>query len=218
MGEGDVETGYVFNVLCNPIDYSPPGSSVHGISQARILERVAISLSRGSSWPKNQTCISCISRWILYHWASWESRYILQDGFYSQKISLFFPQWSGSLSVVSASLQPHGLYSPWNSPGQNIGVGSLSRLQGVFLIQESNRGLLHCRQILYQLRFPLTKWFLKQVCNFFLECFFFNLHALNSSYTQAHENVAHGLGLCLSCSVVYSENVAKCLVHVVGVQ
>ena len=41
--------------------------------------------------------------------------------------------------------------SPWNSPGQNTGMGSLSLLQEIFLKQESNRGLLHCRQILYQL-------------------------------------------------------------------
>ena len=45
----------------------------------------------------------------------------------------------------------HGLYSPWNSPGQNTGVGSFSLLQGIFPIQESNSGLPHCRQILYQL-------------------------------------------------------------------
>ena len=54
-------------------------------------------------------------------------------------------------SVMSHSLQPHGLYSPWNSPGQNIGVGGLSLLQGIFPIQGSNLGLLHCRWILYQL-------------------------------------------------------------------
>ena len=44
--------------LCNPMDYSPPGSSVHGILQARILEWVAISLSRGSSPSRDQTCTS----------------------------------------------------------------------------------------------------------------------------------------------------------------
>ena len=43
------------------MDYSPPGSSVHGIFQARLLERVAISFSRGSSWPRNRTHISCIA-------------------------------------------------------------------------------------------------------------------------------------------------------------
>ena len=48
-------------------------------------------------------------------------------------------------SVVSDSLQPHGLYSPWNSPGQNTGVGSLSLLQGTFPTQGSNPCLLHCR-------------------------------------------------------------------------
>ena len=52
---------------------------------------------------------------------------------------------------MSNSLWPHGLYSPWNSPGQNTGVGSLSCLQGIFPTQGSNPGLLHCRQNLYQL-------------------------------------------------------------------
>ena len=60
---------------------------------------------------------------------------------------------SESHSVVSDSLRPHGLYCPWNSPGQNTGVGSLFLLQGIFPIQESNLGLLHCRQILYQLSY-----------------------------------------------------------------
>ena len=58
---------------------------------------------------------------------------------------------SGSHSVVSDSFRPHGLYSPWNSQGQNTGVGSLSLLEGIFPTQELNQGVLHCRQILYQL-------------------------------------------------------------------
>ena len=58
--------------LCNPMDYSPPGSSVHGILQAKILEWVAISFSRGSSQPRNRTHISFIGRQILYHWATGE--------------------------------------------------------------------------------------------------------------------------------------------------
>ena len=60
-------------------------------------------------------------------------------------------KWSVSLSVVSDSLQPHGLYSPWNSLGQNTGVGSLSLLQGIFPTQGLNPGLPHRRWILYQL-------------------------------------------------------------------
>ena len=49
------------------------------------------------------------------------------------------------------SLLLHGWCSPWNSPGQNTGVGTLSPLQGIFLTQGSNRGLPHCWHILYQL-------------------------------------------------------------------
>ena len=62
--------------LCGPLDYRPPGSSVFGIFKVRILEKVAISYSRGSSQPRDQTqvsCISCISRRILYHCATWEA-------------------------------------------------------------------------------------------------------------------------------------------------
>ena len=58
---------------------------------------------------------------------------------------------SESRSVMSDSLWPHGLYRPWNSPGQDTVVGSLSLLQGIFPTEGSNPGLLHCRQILYQL-------------------------------------------------------------------
>ena len=59
-------------LFCNPTDHSPPGSSVHGIPQARTLERVSISFSRGSSRPRDQTHVSCIDRQILYHWPTRE--------------------------------------------------------------------------------------------------------------------------------------------------
>ena len=59
--------------LCSPMDSSPPGSSVHGTSQARIPEWVVIAFFRGSSQPRDVACISCIScigRQIFYHWAT----------------------------------------------------------------------------------------------------------------------------------------------------
>ena len=63
---------------------------------------------------------------------------------------------------MSNSLGPHGLYSPWNSPGQNTGVSSRSLLQGIFPTQKSNPGLPHWRQILYQLNHQgsprITEW------------------------------------------------------------
>ena len=62
-------------LFCDLVDWSPPGFSVRGISQARILKWVAISSSRGSSWPRDQTCVSCVScirRQVLFHWATRE--------------------------------------------------------------------------------------------------------------------------------------------------
>ena len=55
-------------LFVTPMDCSPPGSSVHGVSQARILEWVAICFSRWSSQPRDWTQVSCICRSILYHW------------------------------------------------------------------------------------------------------------------------------------------------------
>ena len=65
---------------------------------------------------------------------------------------------SVSCSVISDSLKPHGLkptrlLCPWNFPGKNTAVGSHSLLQGIFLTQESNPDLLHCRLILYYLSY-----------------------------------------------------------------
>ena len=73
-------------------------------------------------------------RWILYPWATGEAQ-----------------SESESCSVLSDSLRHRGLYSPWNSPGQHTGMGSLFFLQWIFPTQGSNPDLLHCRQILYQL-------------------------------------------------------------------
>ena len=62
------------STLCDPMDPSPPGSSVYGISQARILEQVAISSARGVYPPRDRTCIcyiSCIGMRVLYHCTTW---------------------------------------------------------------------------------------------------------------------------------------------------
>ena len=58
-------------------DCSLPDSFIHGIDQARILEWIAIPFSRGSSWPRGWTCVSCVGRQIVYHWATWGARGIL---------------------------------------------------------------------------------------------------------------------------------------------
>ena len=94
--------------VCAPVDCNLPGSSVHGVLQARILEWVAIPFSRGSSHPRNWTQVSRIG-----------------GGFFMSE--------------------------PRGNPKTNV-VGSLCLLQQIFPIQESNQGLLHCGQILYQMR------------------------------------------------------------------
>ena len=66
-----------------------------------------------------------------------------------QAITVYF-MFICSIWIID-SLWPHGLYSPWNSPGQNTGVGSLSLLQGIFPTQGSNPALPHCRWLLYHL-------------------------------------------------------------------
>ena len=83
---------------------------------------------------------------------------ITADGDWSHEIKKMLAPWKKSYDkprlgglVVSDSLWPHELYSPWNSLGQNTGVGNLSLLQVIFQTQGSNPGLPHCRQILYQL-------------------------------------------------------------------
>ena len=59
--------------LCDPMDYSPPGSSVHGTLQSRVLEWVAILFSRGSSWPRDWTLVSCVAGRFFTVWATREA-------------------------------------------------------------------------------------------------------------------------------------------------
>ena len=68
----------LFTKLCptlqeNPVFCSPPGPSVHGVSQARLLGWIFISFSKGSSQHRDQTHVSCIGWWILYRGATWET-------------------------------------------------------------------------------------------------------------------------------------------------
>ena len=100
-----------------------------------------------------------LATWFFITSATWEALNIIClltitkfKNFPQNKLAeAWLESESKTRSVVSDSLWPHRLYSPWNSPGQNTGVGSLSLLQGIFPTQELNRVLLHCRQILYQL-------------------------------------------------------------------
>ena len=66
------------------------------------------------------------------------------------------------VAQLGTTLRFHGLYSPWKSPGQDTRVGSLSLLQRIFLTQESNQGLLDCKQILYQLSYQGSEVYMRK--------------------------------------------------------
>ena len=135
--------------LCDPMDGSPPGSSVHGILQAGILEWVAISSSRRPSRPRDWTWVFVISGRFFTMWATREAP-IMSVG----KVDF-------SCSVTCNSLWPHGLSPPVSSvhgilqtrilDWVDIPLGSHSLLQGISLTQGSNTCLPHCRQRLYPL-------------------------------------------------------------------
>ena len=85
---------------CDPMDCSLPGSSIHGIFQARLLEQVAISFSRGSSQPRDRThvsCISCIGRRILYPWAT-----------------------SAAANIQKIKIMASGLITSWQIDGETV--------------------------------------------------------------------------------------------------
>ena len=113
--------------FCHPMNCSPPGSSVCGISQARIQEWVAISFSRGSSQPRDQTHVSCIAGRFFTAEPPGKTSFYLQLP--KQAVTLWFPRlcWSLShapLSPDSSSLYPRCLstlpLSPPFHPGLSI--------------------------------------------------------------------------------------------------
>ena len=112
--------------LCDPMECRFPCSSVHGILQARILERVTIPFSRASSPPRDWTWASCIAGRFFTIWATREP----------------YCCCCQVMSVVSDSVRPHRrqpnrLLCPWESPGKNTGVGCHFLLQCMKVKSES---------------------------------------------------------------------------------
>ena len=130
-------------------DFLRPHGLLHGILQARILEWVAFPFSRGSSQPRDRTQVSCIADGFF--WGS-PAPGIVEPNRKKRSTSSFLAKWVWK-SFIRVRLFVIPWTSPWNSPGQNTGVGRLSLLQGIFPTQGLNAGLHHCRQILYQLSY-----------------------------------------------------------------
>ena len=145
----------LFLTLCNPMDCSPPGSSVHGIIPAGILEWVAISSSRKSSQPRDQTHVSCLAGEFF----TTEPSGKLSVSFLTKTLILHYqgPTFTALCICVHTQLcstrsdpmEPTRLLCPWDYPSKNTGVCCHFLLQRVLLTQGLNLcllNLLYCRQ------------------------------------------------------------------------
>ena len=124
-------------VWLQPHDCSPPGPSVHGISQARILEWVTTAFTRGSSQPRDWTRVSCIGRWILYHLSHLGSK---PWGGCVCVCVCFIVQSCLTLQLLDCNLPGSSVHG--DSPDKNTGVGCHALLQGTFPTQGSNSDTL----------------------------------------------------------------------------
>ena len=105
--ESESEVTQSCSTLCDPMDYSLPGSSLHGILQARVLEWVAISSSRGSSWPRDQThvsSVSCLAGRLFTHRAITETQMSLYSYLLLVPYVFTFPQFAALETNISFSL------------------------------------------------------------------------------------------------------------------
>ena len=124
----------LYLTLCDPMNCSPPGSSVHVIFQTRILEWVAMPSSRGSSWHRDWTrvsSVSCTGRRVLYHYTVLSCCCV----------------WLCDL--IDCSPPASSVYG--YSLGKDTGLSCHALLQGIFPTQGLNPALPHCRRILYWL-------------------------------------------------------------------
>ena len=133
--------------LCNPMDCSPPGSSVHGILPARLLEWVAMPSSRGSSWPRDWTCVSyssCIGRWVLSHSHHLGSPSLVENPKSRRNLLFFFKQASFpsflfylcSLRCMFAAAQ-----------GLSLAVGAVFPCQRLLLLQTMGSRVCRFQQL-----------------------------------------------------------------------
>ena len=134
----------LFLTLYDPMDCSPPGSSVPWISQARILQWVAISPFRGSSWPGTELVSPELAGGFFTTEPPGKPICIHES---ESKVAQSCP----TLCDPMDWLYPTRLLHPWDFPGKNTGVGFHFLLQAIFPTQGLNPGLPHCRQTLYRL-------------------------------------------------------------------
>ena len=145
-------------ILCNPVDCSPLGSSVHGMSQARISEWDAVSFSRASSQPRDRTCISCvfrIGRRTLNHWATWEASYV---SILLWWCLIFIPQ-TRHFFFFGCTMKLGNLSYPFRDQNAESPAGEAWNLNH-WMAREVPRPILlhHCQVYLTLLYFSASLW------------------------------------------------------------
>ena len=139
--------------LCDPMDCSPPGSSVHGILQARILEQVAIPFSRESSWPRDRNCVSCIADRFFTIWATKEAHIQEQCPLFTKGAL----EWSWVWILLC-----HFLVA-WPQANHLISLSLFSQLSkqwcSYYLLgwYKSN-AVLHCWTLAFDVGIPSSMW------------------------------------------------------------
>ena len=124
---------------------------------------------RPGDFPGQHSSKGCLAMWGSFYYGVPAPLSLLPLALQTRERGEVWSRYSASkckcMSLNHARLRPRGLYSPWDSPGQKTGAGSLSLLQGIFPTQGSNPGLPHCRQILYQLSHKGSPRILKWVAS-----------------------------------------------------
>ena len=145
--------------LCSPMNCSPPGSSVHGNFQARILEWVAISFSRGSSQPRDRTCVSCLCLKLAGRFFTatdlWSLWLFLQSPWFFFSWLTFQFSWVTQLCPT--------FVTPWRAAYQaSLSITnsrSLLKLMSIELVMPSNHLILCCPLLLPPSIFPSSRVF-----------------------------------------------------------
>ena len=158
--------------LCGPVDCSPPGSSVHGILQARIAEWVAMTFSRGSPWPRNWTGVFYIAGRLFTVWATGEVNFV------SSYLSHIFLLFSFTKSQFLAVLDLNGV---------TVGVKSKMRLVLVLCICLHWLLLFHPNICCETVTIPHLQYEVYSDCpTSWLSCLIFNLFGYNNYYRLLH--------------------------------
>ena len=185
--------------LCDLKDYSPPGCSVHGIFQARILEWVAVSFFRESSWPRNRGFISC----ILYCWATREASSIcLHPCIHAYTVYVCSVSQSCLTFCDPLDCSPPGSSARGIFQARILECIAISPSRGSSRHRDRTRVLLHCRQILYH-------WAIREAHTQYIHTFIYThtyIHVYAHTHTFVHTHTYRCICKCV-CTMYTCVNV-----------